>query len=61
VADFFEVDFLTVGASESGDAITLRYEQDRQAFTRRRAPRVAVVAVFPRKKWLSCGWKAGIA
>jgi hypothetical protein len=27
MADFFEVDFLTVGAAQSGDAITMRYEQ----------------------------------
>ena len=32
MADFFEVDFLTVGASSSGDAITLRYERNGYTF-----------------------------
>ena len=32
MADFFEVDFLTAGASSSGDAITLRYERNGYTF-----------------------------
>lgn len=32
MADFFEVDFLMVGESSSGDAITLRYERDGNTF-----------------------------
>ena len=32
MADFFEVDFLTAGESQSGDAISLRYERDGNTF-----------------------------
>lgn len=32
MADFFEVDFMLVGESKSGDAITLRYQRDGNTF-----------------------------
>ena len=32
MADYFEIDFLTVGESKSGDAITLHYERGGSTF-----------------------------
>ena len=32
MSDFYEIDFLGVGTSKSGDAITMRYKQDGEIF-----------------------------